>query len=166
MLDADTNGIYEIVFVNHFTNIVVDTISTVTGRVTDKYMNGSLVFDDNDSDVMYSLIKNGEEIKVGDLKEWNVISYTISEDKQLVKGYVSDASVNGTITEITDKGYRIGSGSTLYKKASSYPNDINLRDKGTFYLDVEGKIAAVDETQRLTITRPKTKSTVISLTQR
>ena len=145
LLDADTNGIYEIVFVNHFTNIVVDTISTVTGRVTDKYMNGSLVFDDNDSDVMYSLIKNGEEIKVGDLKEWNVISYTISEDKQLVKGYVSDASVNGTITEITDKGYRIGSGSTLYKKASSYPNDINLRDKGTFYLDVEGKIAAVDE---------------------
>ena len=42
LLDADTNGIYEIVFVNHFTNLVVDTISTVTGRVTDKYLNGSL----------------------------------------------------------------------------------------------------------------------------
>ncbi len=145
LLDADTNGIYEIVFVNHFTNIVVDTVSTVTGRVTDKYLNGSLVFDEKDTEVKYDLIKDGVEIKVADLKEWNVISYTISEDKLLVKGYVSDASVNGIVTEVTDKGYRIGSSTELYKKAASYPNDISLRDKGTFYLDIEGNIAAVDE---------------------
>ena len=145
MLDADTNGIYEIVFVNHFTNIVVDTVSTVTGRVTDKYMNGSLVFDENDKETMYSLVKDGREIGVGDLVEWNVISYTISDDKLLVKGYVSDASINGTVTEINADGYRIGSSTERYKKAPSYPNDINLRDKGTFYLDIEGNIAAVDE---------------------
>lgn len=145
LLDADTNGIYEIIFVNHITNIVVDTVSTVTGRVTDKYMNGSLVFDKNDTEVKYTLIKNEQEIDVGDLVEWNVISYTISDDKQLIKGYVSDAKVNGTVTEITEKGYRIGSGTEIYKKATSYPNDITLRDKGTFYLDIEGNIAAVDE---------------------
>lgn len=145
MLDADTNGIYEIIFVNHFTNIVVDTVSTITGRVTDKYLNGSLVFDEDDNEIMYTLIKDGEEIEVGDLVEWNVISYTISDDGLLIKGYVSDASVNGTVTEITDDGYRIGSGTELYQKAASYPNDIELRDKGTFYLDIEGNIAAVDE---------------------
>ncbi len=145
MLDADTNGIYEIVFVNHFTNIVVDTVSTITGRVTDKYLNGSLVFDENNTEIMYTLIKDGAEIGVGELVEWNVISYTISDDGLLVKGYVSDASVNGTVTEITDDGYRIGSSTELYKKAASYPNDIELRDKGTFYLDIEGNIAAVDE---------------------
>lgn len=145
MLDADTNGIYEIVFVNHFTNIVVDTVSTITGRVTDKYLNGSLVFDENNTEIMYTLIKDGAEIGVGELVEWNVISYTISDDGLLVKGYVSDASVNGTVTEITDDGYRIGSGTELYEKAASYPNDIELRDKGTFYLDIEGNIAAVDE---------------------
>lgn len=145
LLDADTNGIYEIIFVNHFTNIVVDTISTVTGRVTDKYLNGSLVFSDDDTEVMHSLVKDGVEITIGDLAEWNVISYTISDDKLLIKGYVSDASINGTVTEVTDKGYRIGSSKEFYKKAASYPNDIELRDKGTFYLDIEGNIAAVDE---------------------
>ena len=31
-----------------------------------------------------------------------------------------------------------------YKKADSYPNEIKLRDKGNFYLDIENKIAAVD----------------------
>ncbi len=145
MLDADTNGIYEIVFVNHFTNIVVDTVSTITGRVTDKYLNGSLVFDKENREIMYTLLKDGEEIDVSKLVEWNVISYTISDDGLLVKGYVSDASVNGTVTEITDDGYRIGSSTEVYKKAASYPNDIELRDKGTFYLDIEGNIAAVDE---------------------
>lgn len=145
LLDADINGIYEIVFTNHITNIVVDTVSTVTGRVTDKYMNGSLVFDKDDTEVKYSLVKDDMEIDVADLVEWNVISYTISEDKQLIKGYVSDAKVNGTVTEITEKGYRIGAGTEVYKKAASYPNDIELRDRGTFYLDIEGNIAAVDE---------------------
>lgn len=145
LLDADTNGIYEIVFVNHFTNIVVDTVSAVTGRVTDKYMNGSLVFDDEDTEVMSTLLKDGQEIAVTDLVEWNVISYTVSEDNLLIKGYVSDASINGTVTEITANGYRIGSSAETYQKAASYPNDINLRDRGTFYLDIEGNIAAVDE---------------------
>ncbi len=143
LLDSDTNGLYDIVFVNHFTNIVVDTVSEVTGRVTDKYLNGSLVFDPEDKDTMYTLTKDGEDITLSQLKEWNIISYTISEDKALIKAYVSTASVNGTVTEVTDEGFRIGS--ELYKKAPSYPNEISLRDRGTFYLDIEGNIAAVDE---------------------
>ncbi len=144
LLDADVNGIYEIVFANHVTNLVVDTVSAVTGRVTDKYLNGSLVFDENQETVQFSLIKDGAEITVADLAEWNVISYTISEDKNLIKGYVSDDSVTGMVTEATANGYRIGEGETLYKKAANYPNSISLRDRGTFYLDVENKIAAVN----------------------
>ncbi len=144
LLDADFNGVYEIVFVNHMTNLVVDTISTVTGRVTDKYLNGSLVFDKNQETVQFSLIKNGAEIGVEDLAEWNVISYTISDDKNLIKGYVSEDSVTGMVTEATADGYRIGEGDELYKKAANYPGTIALRDKGTFYLDAENKIAAVN----------------------
>ncbi len=145
LLDANMDNIYEIVFVNHFTNLVVDTVSEITGRVTDKYLNGSLVFDnDNNPDVKYSIIKNGEEINVTDLQEWNVISYTISDDKNLIKAYVSDASITGTVNEISEDGYRIGDSEVMYEKAESYPNEIKLRDRGTFYLDIEDKIAAVN----------------------
>ncbi len=145
LLDTDGNSAYDIVFVNHFSNLVVDTISNITGRVTDKYNNGSLVFDEDNTDVKFSIIKDNNEITLNDLKEWNVLSYTISEDKELIRAYVSDASVTGTITEVSDDGYRIGESDTLYEKASSYPNEIRLRDKGTFYLDYEGKIAAVNK---------------------
>lgn len=146
LLDTDTNNVYDIVFVNHFTNLVVETVSSATGRVTDKYNNGSLLLDPEDTDKKYVLIKDGEEIEPTALEEWNVISYTVSRDGQLTKAYVSTESILGTVTQISKDGYRIDNSEETYKKATNYPNEIKLRDKGRFYLDVEGKIAAVDQT--------------------
>ncbi len=146
LLDSDNNNVYDIVFANHFTNLVVETVSAATGRVTDKYNNGSLLLDEESTTVDFKLIRDGVEIRPSDLEEWNVISYTISQDKELIKGYVSTESVLGTVTQTTQDGFRIDNSETVYKKAASYPNDIKLRDKGRFYLDMEGNIAAVDTT--------------------
>ncbi len=146
LLDTDTNNVYDIVFVNHFTNLVVETVSTVTGRVTDKYNNGSLLLDPNNTTVKFTIVKDGREIAPADLKEWDVISYTISDDKQLIKAYVSNESVEGTVTQISGEGFKIDNSERTFKKASNYPNEIKLRDRGRFYLDIEGKVAAVDTT--------------------
>ncbi len=150
LLDTDTNNVYDIVFVNHFTNLVVETVSEATGRVTDKYNNGSLLLDEESTTVDFVLIKDGAEIRPADLKEWDVISYTVSEDKQLIKGYVSTESVLGTVTQISNDGFKIDNAPTTYKKAANYPETITLRDKGRFYLDIEGKVAAVDKTANTT----------------
>lgn len=150
LLDTDVNNVYDIVFVNHFNNLVVETVSSVTGRVTDKYNNGSLLLDPEDTEVMFTLMKDGRMIKPADLVEWNVISYTVSQDKLLIKAYVSTESILGKVTQVTDDGFRINNSETVYKKASNYPNDINLRDEGRFYLDVEGNVAAVDTTATTT----------------
>ncbi len=146
LLDTDGNNVYDIVFANHFTNLVVESVSTATGRVTDKYNNSSLLLDEDSTTVDFVLIRDGAEIKPSDLEEWDVISYTISQDKQLIKGYVSTESVLGTVTQTTKDGFRIDNSETVYKKAANYPNDIKLRDQGRFYLDMEGNIAAVDTT--------------------
>lgn len=150
LLDTDTNNVYDIVFINHFTNIVVETVSSATGRVTDKYNNGSLLLDPKNDNVKYVIMHNGTEIDTEDLKEWDVISYTISEDKKLIKAYVSNESVLGTVTQISKDGFRIDNSDVVYQKASNYPNEIGLRDTGRFYLDVEGKVAAVDTTATAT----------------
>ena len=146
LLDTDVNNVYDIVFVNHFTNLVVETVSSATGRVTDKYNNGSLLLDPEDTNTDFVLIRDGEEIEPSALEEWNVISYTISQDKQLIKAYVSTESILGTVTQITKDGFRIDNSEETYKKAANYPDEIKLRDSGRFYLDVEGNIAAVDKT--------------------
>lgn len=146
LLDTDTNNVYDIVFVNHFTNLVVESVSSATGRVTDKYNNGSLLLDPKNTNTKYVLIRNGVKIEPTDLTEWNVISYTISADKQLIKGYVSTDSVLGTVTRTSTEGFKIDDSDKTYKKASNYPYEIGLRDKGRFYLDIEGNVAAVDAT--------------------
>ncbi len=146
LLDTDTNNVYDIVFVNHFTNLVVESVSSATGRVTDKYNNGSLLLDPESTTVKYVLLKDGMEIQPTDLQEWNVISYTISTDKQLIKAYVSTESVLGTVTQTSKDGFKIDNSEKTYKKASNYPEEIALRDKGRFYLDIEGNVAAVDKT--------------------
>ncbi len=150
LLDTDSNSVYDIVFANHFANLVVESVSSATGRVTDKYNNGSLLLDEESTTVDFVLIRDGEEIKPAALEEWNVISYTISQDKQLIKAYVSTESILGTVTHTTDDGFKIDSSATVYKKAANYPNDIKLRDKGRFYLDMEGNVAAVDSTATTT----------------
>ncbi len=148
LLDTDVNNIYDIIFINEYTNLVVDTVSTVTGRVTDKYNGTSILLDPEEEDLMYTLIKNGNEIETKDLKEWNVISYTTSRDKALIRGYVTDESVSGTVTQIAANGsVRFNNETTSYKIAKNYPNQIKVRDAGKFYLDYEGKIAAVDTNQ-------------------
>ncbi|MBE7031479.1 MAG: S-layer homology domain-containing protein [Ruminococcaceae bacterium] len=146
LLDTDTNNVYDIVFVNHFTNLVVETVSSATGRVTDKYNNGSLLLDPENTTTKFVLIRDGVEIQPSDLVEWNVISYTISADKELIKGYVSTESVTGTVTRTTAEGFRIDDSGRTFRKASNYPYEIGLRDRGRFYLDIEGKVAAVDTT--------------------
>lgn len=146
LLDTDMNNVYDIVFVNHFTNIVVETVSEATGRITDKYNNGSLLLDPNNDNIKYTIIRNGQEIETTDLAEWNVISYTISADKELIKAYVSTESVTGTVTQISENGFKIDNSAQTYKKAANYPNEINLQDRGRFYLDMEGNVAAVDTT--------------------
>ncbi len=150
LLDTDMNNVYDIVFVNHFTNIVVETVSEATGRITDKYNNGSLLLDPDNTNIKYTIIRNGEEIETTDLKEWDVISYTMSADKELIKAYVSTESVLGTVTQISENGFKIDNSATTYKKAANYPNEIRLQDRGRFYLDMEGNVAAVDTTATTT----------------
>lgn len=146
LLDTDVNNIYDIVFINELTNLVVDTVSTATGRITDKYSSNSLLLDPDNENIDYSIILDDFEIELSDLKEWDVLSYTISEDKALIKAYLSRESILGTVTQIADKGIRLDTSDKLFEIASNYTNEIKIRDSGRFYLDIEGKIAAVDET--------------------
>ncbi len=150
LLDTDVNNVYDIAFVNHFTNLVVENVSSVTGRITDKYNNGSLLLNPENTEVMFTLMRNGVEIEPADLEEWNVISYTISTDKQLIKAYVTTDSILGRVTQTSNEGFKINNSEETYEKAANYPNDIKLGDEGRFYLDVEGNVAAVDPTETAT----------------
>ena len=150
LLDTTNDEIYEYIFVTEYRNIIVDEVSLTSNRITDKFNLMTLTLDPEDTNLTFGIYKDGKKIDIEELKEWDVLSvaansHTISE-ATVIKAYVSSEKITGKITEIEDNKYKIGD--KLYEIASNYTQAnqpaLQLSDEGTFYLDIEGKIAAVD----------------------
>jgi 5-hydroxyisourate hydrolase-like protein (transthyretin family) len=142
LLDADKDGKYEIVFVTVYENMVVEEI-TASNKIVDKYSGKSLKLDDVD----YRITKGLEEIEISDLKEYDVLSIAASLDNELYDITVTNTSVEGKITGTDSNGVYIDG--EHFKIANNYTDILSIGIEGTFYLDVEGKIAAVDTASRL-----------------
>lgn len=147
LLDTNRDGKYDLVFVTEYRNVVVDEIMPTTGRIIDKYGAATIVLDPENKDLEYVIEKGAEQIELTDLQEWDVLSVVESKDHTLFRIFVTNNPVEGKVNEL-DNG-RIKIGTTLYKIASNYTQTINLEDEGIFYLDIEGKIAAVDLSSRI-----------------
>lgn len=143
LLDTDKDGVYDIVFVTVYKNIVVDTVST-SGKITDKYNQNALLLNE---DVEYTIEKGLEQLKVSDLKEYDVLSVAESLDKKFYIIAVSNDSVTGKVSAKNEDGFVID-GKT-YKVADNYTDSITIGLEGKFYLDVNQKIAAVDTSAQL-----------------
>lgn len=148
LLEITGDGRYDVVFVDEIKNIVVEDVIESSYKVVDKFGNPSLTLDPEDTAYSFVMVdKNNETVKLSDLKEWDILSYTISKDKTLIRISVSRNTVTGTITEVSDGKYTIDG--KEYKVASNFEETLKLQDEGTFYLDVYGKIAAVNKSANL-----------------
>ncbi len=146
-LDISGDDIHDLVFVTSWTNLVVESVIPGSHKITDKYGNPSLVLNPEDKDVKFTLSRFGHLISLSDLKEWDVLSVAKSTDGTIISVEVSNTKVTGKVEEI-DGSKRTINGEK-YEIAKNYTEDIKLNDEGTFYLDIEGKIAAVDTTTAL-----------------
>lgn len=144
LLDTDKDGKYNIVFVTEYTNMVVEEV-TSSNRIIDKYGAASLKLDKDDSSVSFRITKGLSEIEPSELKEYDVLSIAKSLDGELYDITVTNKSVTGKVTEIDDENVYING--EEYQIAANYTDTIKMNDEGTFYLDVMGKIAAVDNSQ-------------------
>ena len=142
LLDTDRDGKYDFVFVTEYSNVVVEEVMPSSGKIIDKYGAPTITLDPDDDDLDFRIEKAGEIIEVKDLAEWDVLSVAASKDKSVYRIMAVRNAVEGKVTEIQDDKIKVDG--TLYKVAANYTQEIALEDEGTFYLDVEGKIAAVD----------------------
>lgn len=140
MLDTDRNGIYDIVFVTDYYNIVVEEV-TSSGKIIDKYGAPTIKLDD-DEKISYRILRGLQEIKVNELKEYDILSVAESLDHELFDIAVSNNTVSGKISGKDADGVYIAG--NHYKVAKNYPQTLKIGDEGIFYLDVEGRIAAVN----------------------
>lgn len=133
----------KIVFINETENYVVDEVVLSSGRVIDKYGKSPLVLDEDNEDISFVIEKDNKVISPSELNEWDVLTVTVSGDKNLIYGSVTNSSVEGTVTGKSSDAVHIAD--KEYKVAKNYTKQISINDEGVFYLDAEGKIAAFKE---------------------
>jgi len=153
LLDVDDDREYDIVFTVSYRNIVVEKVDLLDHVIYDKYDSGNmLILDPSDSSIDF-MIKNtdGASIKMEDLKTFDVLAVAESADNKLITVTVVRNVIQGKVDEIsedTDRGrIELSVKGQVYALADNYI-DANERipkvgDSGVFYLDVEGKIAAI-----------------------
>ena len=150
LLDTTSDEVFDYVFVTEYRNIIVDEVSLTGNRITDKFNLLTLTLDPEDKDLSFAIYKGGKKVSLEEIKEWDVLSVAANDhnisEASVIKVYVSTEKVTGKIEEIEDDMYRIGD--KLFEIATNYKEanqpELKLGDEGTFYLDIEGKIAAVD----------------------
>ncbi len=143
LLDTTKDGIYDIVFVSSYTNLVVEEV-TANNKIVDKYSAQTLKLDE---DVEHKIMLGFNEIKLSDLKEYDVLSVYASADKKLYNVVVTRNSVEGKIDAKDDKGFYINN--KQYKVAENYTDTVSIGTEGIFYLDIDGRIAAINTANTL-----------------
>lgn len=147
LLDRNRDDIYDVVFIEEYENYVVEEVIVSSNRVTDKYGKPSLVLDPEDDSVKFVITRAGQEVELKELNEWDVLSVAKSKDSSIIIVDVTSEKVTGKVTEKHGEKFVIG-GKEYYVSAN-YTDEIKLNDEGTFYLDKDGHIAAVDATSAL-----------------
>lgn len=147
LIDNDGDDLYDLAQVTSYENYVVEDVSTASYAIYDKYGKSTLTLDPNNKNIHFELQDiQGNEQTLSDLKEWDVLAVAKSTDGKLLNLTVIRESVEGRITgKNSTKFFIEGAG---YEVAANYTATINLNDQGIFYLDIDGRIAAVDTTKK------------------
>lgn len=150
-LISEDKNTYGIIFVDAYETAVVQSVNTYNDTIQFK----EAVWEDMQSldlretqELKEFRLANGEAAKAADCHEWMILSVAKSEDGEILRVICSTQSVTGTVTEISDDEVTIGD--TVYTVSESLQTSNKLIKptlgvNGIFYLDTEGRIAAVND---------------------
>ena len=161
LLDNNSDGVYDIVFVNDYEVYVVDTASTSTYTITDKVLKDasgnarSIVLNPNEDDNLRFVDTNGAEQSFSSITKGSTISVKKSSASNggdvLTTVVINKNSAKGKVTGIIN-GESITIGGTTYEYSSAAPwmnggavAEPSMGDSATFYLDLNGKVVAYDK---------------------
>ena len=169
LIDNDTESGYDVAFIEVAATAVVDEVAA-SGKITfkEKPQNSigygiDLYFDEDDTETIIELTKNGAPIEYTELTEWDVLSilysganeYYVAEvlDSTKIEGSVSGRSVSETSAYFEGTGenkvfYKFTINGTAYDVAEGFYSNsskITVGASGVFYIDAYGKIVAYDK---------------------
>lgn len=155
LVDYNSDGTAEVIFIEEYTYMIVDSVSTINQTVYNFYAEpGSLKLEDDDT---ISIYLNGEKATESQLNHGQILSVLISKDvsERIIKIEASDKAIEGVYSRIDledkeividGKNYPL-SKAYLDARAAGDPKCIPLYtgNQYTYYLDSLGGVAYIDQ---------------------
>lgn len=145
LVDNDNDGKIELVFVDEYTNYSIKGVAN--GKLFDRHNQPFLDLEDPDIERV-SISKNGTEILLKDIEEWNTASVYKSKNNKVIKIEISDNAKFEEITAgYTESGYDIYELTDQEYECAICGNPdytLSLGKWGKFYFDAYGRISGAD----------------------
>ncbi len=153
LLDNDSNGIYDLIFITSCKTMIVESIADNPVMIYDKIsINGKKdVYEIDDSKVDYEIILDGVKVPVVAIGTNSVVNIAESKDKGFVMIYASSAvktgdfsRINADEMSITVSGEEHGITPEFKEWYQSEVGTVTMGRKYNFYIDYFGNIAFMD----------------------
>ena len=146
LTDNNSDGIYDVVFLSEYKNMIVGAVNTVDKSAADKYNGNVINFMPYEKEKIIRIYdETGKETDFSKLAAGDVLSYAESEDGKILTIYVSKKKIEGKIESVSEvrrkKYYGIkGSETALAADASFDTSSVKLNAVGIAYLNAFGEI--------------------------
>lgn len=138
-VDNNNDGVYDVLFITDYETWIVKSVAAEDKRIYDMDKNGYL--DLSEADFIHISDTDGNEITLPELKRYNVLSVTRSQNGRAAGIIVSSSTVKDVITSFSGDG-KVEIGGKEYEVLDFVGIDRSCVGKsGTFFLDFMGKIA-------------------------
>ncbi len=157
LVDNDTDGKYDIVFVESYETMVVSSV--VDSEIYSRYdFDGAIKMLDTDQDgdvVKCSIYKGGKKAALGDIKANDVLSVGVSKnaDGQIITIHISQEKITGTVGSVDRDEMEIEVDGEVYRMAQDFIDfvdakayDLSLGKENEFYLDGFGNVVFAKST--------------------
>lgn len=146
LLDSDNDGVYDIIFADQYTDLIVNSISANNETVyfksgsrpayVDLSKNGNLKYELKDTD--------GNIIEFTDIAKNDLVSLAMSSSNKVCKIVVSKEIVAGICSEVSADYVTING--TEYRLSGALKNTdtVKLNSEGTFYINYLGNVAVYE----------------------
>lgn len=159
LLDSDTNGKYDLIFINSYKEMVIETRA-----MTDKLITSKLTYDgtlasfelEGAIDRIYTIIKDDKEIVYGQLNIDDVLLVAESKDGRVVKIYASSTKAEGELKGYDTDDMELSVDGTIYTMTDSLlaqlaadKKTVKFGSKYKYYINAEGSVTYMEEIQEL-----------------
>ena len=148
LVDTNSDGKYDFVEISSYTTIYVSVANGYSKEIFDKFDTAkSVCLDDTINDSQFIIRDtSGNEIQYSAIKEGNVVSVLISDDKKIGTAIVSDKVLKANVDEIENANgstyiYANGERYAVADSAKDYIGEITLGAQYQLSFDFQGEIA-------------------------